>query len=74
MPGETMSEASTASSPAEGQAARVPEQEILKAIAAIQYGSVEVTIHEGRVVQIECREKRRFGAENARGSLVRPIR
>lgn len=74
MPGEMMSEASSASSPAEGQPARSPEQEILKAIAAIQYGSVEVTIHEGRVVQIECREKRRFGPESVRGSQVRPIR
>jgi len=39
---------------------RVPTdiaQEILRAVASIEYGSVEVVIHEGKVVQIECREK-----------------
>ena len=32
-------------------------QEILRAVASIRYGSVEVVIHENKVVQIECREK-----------------
>lgn len=32
-------------------------QEILRAVASIAYGSVEVVIHENKVVQIECREK-----------------
>jgi len=39
---------------------RVPTdiaQEILRAVASIEYGSVEVVIHEGKVMQIECREK-----------------
>ena len=55
--------------------AGLPEQEILRAIAGIQYGSVEVTIHEGRIVQIECREKIRLGgAEGVRRNPVRPIR
>ena len=49
-------------------------QEILRAIAGIRYGSVEVTIHEGRVVQIECREKIRLGGEAPRRNSVRPIR
>jgi len=35
-------------------------REILKAVAGIQYGSVEVLIHDSRVVQIEAREKIRF--------------
>ena len=42
---------------------RVPAeiaQEILRAIAAIEYGSVEVVVHEGKVMQIECREKIRL--------------
>jgi hypothetical protein len=51
-----------------------PEQEILRAIASIQYGSVEVTIHEGRIVQIECREKTRWSADAPRKTAVRPIR
>ncbi len=32
-------------------------QKILHAVASIAYGSVEVVIHENKVVQIECREK-----------------
>jgi hypothetical protein len=32
-------------------------QEILRAVVSIEYGSVEILIHEGKVVQIECREK-----------------
>ncbi|WP_292984919.1 YezD family protein [Nitrosomonas sp.] len=32
-------------------------QEILRAVANIEYGSIEITIHGSRVVQIECREK-----------------
>jgi len=36
-------------------------QEILRAVASIDYGSVEVVIHENKVVQIECREKIRVG-------------
>lgn len=33
------------------------EEEILRAIARIDYGSIEVVVHDGKVVQIECREK-----------------
>ncbi|MGH8762651.1 MAG: YezD family protein [Nitrosospira sp.] len=39
---------------------RIPvdiKQQILRAIAHIEYGSVEVVIHDGKVVQIECRKK-----------------
>jgi hypothetical protein len=42
------------------------EAEVLRAIRNIRYGSVEVTIHDSRVVQIERKEKRRFGHPNAR--------
>jgi hypothetical protein len=41
-------------------ARRIPSdvrQRILGAIANIEYGSVEVVVHDGKVVQIECREK-----------------
>jgi hypothetical protein len=37
------------------------KQQILGAIASIDYGSVEVVVHDGKVVQIECREKIRVG-------------
>jgi len=34
--------------------------EILSALRRIRFGSVEVTIHDSRIVQIESKEKRRF--------------
>lgn len=37
--------------------------EIASAIQSLRYGAVEITVHEGRVVQIERREKIRFGQE-----------
>ena len=50
------------------------EQEILLAIARIDYGSIEVVVHGGKVVQIECREKIRVvGEESARDRAVRSI-
>jgi hypothetical protein len=39
------------------------QQEILRAISGIEYGSVEVVIHNAKVIQIEVRNKRRFGGE-----------
>jgi hypothetical protein len=41
--------------------ARAPsvEELILEAVRAIRYGSVEITIHDSRVVQIERTEKLR---------------
>ncbi|MBX3664724.1 MAG: YezD family protein [Burkholderiales bacterium] len=35
--------------------------EILWVISRVEYGSVEIVIHDGQVVQIETREKKRFG-------------
>ncbi len=37
-------------------------QHIVDALAALQYGVVEITVHDGRVVQIERREKFRIDA------------
>ena len=36
------------------------DAEVIRAIRNIRYGSVEITIHDSRVVQIERKEKRRF--------------
>ena len=36
------------------------EREIARAVAGIAYGSVEIVIHDGKVVQIERKEKTRF--------------
>jgi hypothetical protein len=35
--------------------------EVLRAVKDIRYGSVEITIHDSRVVQIERKEKVRPG-------------
>ena len=37
--------------------------EILRAVNDLSYGSVEVVVHDGRVVQIERKEKIRLGVE-----------
>ena len=37
---------------------------IVQALADIRYGSIEITIHEGRVVQIERRERVRVAGGN----------
>ena len=51
------------------------EQEILRATARIEYGSIELVIHDGKVVQIECREKIRLGRGEAdRSNAVRALR
>ncbi len=39
--------------------------EILKAIQTLRFGSIEITVHDGRVTQIERREKVRFGQETS---------
>jgi hypothetical protein len=36
------------------------EQQILRAIKQVRYGSVEIIIHDSQVVQIERKEKIRF--------------
>ena len=51
------------------------EQEILRAIARIDFGSIEVVVHDGKVVQIECREKiRMVRDESGRRNAIRQIR
>ncbi len=35
-------------------------QEIVNAIESLRFGSVEITIHDGKITQIERREKFRF--------------
>ena len=51
------------------------ERAIIQAIERIDYGSIEMVIHDGRVVQIECREKIRVAGEDAgRKNAIRQIR
>jgi len=50
-----------------------PDVELLKrivrAIREIDYGSVEIVIHDSRIVQIERREKIRFDRDMARKQM-----
>jgi hypothetical protein len=60
---------------ADSPVAATIEQEILRAVARIEYGSVEVVIHDGKVVQIECREKIRVTRDDAdRKTAIRQVR
>ncbi|MGE3773792.1 MAG: YezD family protein [Gammaproteobacteria bacterium] len=34
-----------------------------KAVGAIRYGSIEIVIHDGRIVQIERKEPRRYALD-----------
>jgi len=36
------------------------ERRILQAVRSLEFGTVEITVHDARVVQIERREKMRF--------------
>jgi hypothetical protein len=38
-------------------------RELLEALRSIRYGAIELVIHDGRVVQLERREKVRFDPE-----------
>jgi hypothetical protein len=43
-----------------GRAEVSREEQVLEALKKIKFGSVEVIVHEGQVVQIESKEKVRF--------------
>ena len=45
---------------ADREAEAEAHQAILRALHSIRFGSLEVTVHDSRVVQIERREKIRF--------------
>ena len=47
------------------------ERAVVEAIRSLRYGSVEIVIHEGRVVQIETRAKVRFDEAGRRRPDIR---
>jgi hypothetical protein len=47
------------------------ERTVRQAVRGLRYGSVEVQVHEGRVVQIETREKVRFADDRPPGDRRR---
>ena len=43
------------------------ERELVNALGDIRYGSIEIVIHDARVIQIERRERIRFDRTEDRG-------
>ncbi len=59
----------SASAP-DGPASELPPalaRELAIALRSIRYGTIELVIHEGRVVQLERREKVRFEQDDRNG-------
>ncbi|MEQ1602056.1 MAG: YezD family protein [Methylophilaceae bacterium] len=59
-------------------ASQIPDgvlQEIARALEQLRYGSIEIVVHEGKVTQIERREKIRFGPEQQKleQQRIKPI-
>jgi hypothetical protein len=52
----------------EGQDEASILREIQSALHGLRFGSVEITVHNGQVVQIERKEKFRLQQPNQRGS------
>ena len=46
--------------PTSSSTTELPLEEIARAVRQIRFGSVEIVIHDSRIVQIERREKVRF--------------
>ncbi len=46
-----------------GQLATENIEQIVSIIQGIRFGSIEIVIHDGKVVQVERREKLRFDAK-----------
>jgi hypothetical protein len=47
------------------------ERAVVEAIRSLRYGSVEIVVHEGRVVHIETRAKVRFDEAGRRRPDIR---
>ena len=47
------------------------ERAVVEAIRSLRYGSVEIVVHEGRVVQIETRARVRFDEAGRRRPDIR---
>lgn len=63
-----MSDATTTAVPTSKQEPETAwERTVRHAVRSLRYGSVEVQVHDGRVVQVETREKVRFAPERGSG-------
>ena len=56
-------------SPSSKQTQAVPEREILQAIREVRFGTVEIVVHEGRVMEIRQTKKVRIPSDGATANL-----
>ncbi|ALS21134.1 MULTISPECIES: YezD family protein [Paenibacillus] len=45
-------------------------ERIAQSLNGLEYGSVQIVVHDGRIVQIERTERKRFEADSDRSSAV----
>lgn len=58
-PNQSINHAGRRESPAEKTASQALEA-VAEAISRLRYGAIGVTVHDGRVVQVEVTERQRF--------------
>ena len=56
MPTDSTARVDLASRPALEQ----PLQAVIEALSRIRYGAIQLTVHDGRLVQVDVTERRRF--------------
>lgn len=42
------------------QAQQAPLESVLEALGRIRFGAIQLTVHDGRLVQVDVTERRRF--------------
>ena len=50
----------TTGNPPRADAARDPLEIVAEALGRIRYGAIQLTVHDGRLVQVDVTERRRF--------------
>lgn len=48
-------------------------QHILQALEGLQYGTVQITVHDAQITQIERTEKHRFPLQSAKAPAVKLV-
>lgn len=48
------------------------QERILSQVSGLEYGSVLITVHDGRIVQIERTERKRFDNQAAQAAQAAP--
>jgi hypothetical protein len=59
----------SATSPSTKSTQALPEREILQAVREVRFGTVEIVVHDGRVMEIRQTKKVRLPSESATPNL-----